>query len=61
MNYGPDGLRIVHEEETATIVTKDDPGVLEGGTASSLIVPALAVVNIKVCPKHLEHSHWDLV
>eukprot|EP00804_Cyclotella_cryptica_P013430 CCRYP_005179-RA/>CCRYP_005179-RA protein AED:0.02 eAED:0.02 QI:33/1/1/1/1/0.75/4/1587/1203 len=48
MNYGPDGLRIIHKEETTTGFTKDDPGALEGGTASNLIVPALAVINIKV-------------
>ncbi len=57
MNYRPDGLRIVHEEETKAILTIDDSGVLEGGTASSLIVPALAVINIKVRTEHLDHFH----
>lgn len=45
MNYKPDGSRIIHEKETGTKSTKEE--VPEVG--HNVIVPALAVVNIKVC------------
>jgi hypothetical protein len=51
MNYEADGSRIFHAKETAAVSTRDDAGALEGGTGNNAIVPALAVINIKVRQK----------
>lgn len=52
MNYKPDGSRIIHKKVAETASTRVDAGVSE--EAHHVIVPALAVVNIKNLPPDIK-------